>query len=169
MTALEFNTAVCALQGDLKTWAYRFTKNDFTAEDLSQEAIYRALTNRSKYKPGTNLKSWVYTIMKNAFLNQYNKNKRFVENGDEIAYSDRVSSGNRVFEMDELEEKEIQQKIDALNVSIRKPFLMNYEGFSYQEISDEMGIPMGTVKSRIFNARKTLSDDLLRNGYESSN
>lgn len=165
MTALEFNTAVCALQDDLKTWAFRFTNNDFTAQDLSQEAMYRALTNRSKYKPGTNLKSWVYTIMKNVFLNQYNKNKRFVSNGDEIAYSDRVKNVNRSFEMDDIEEKEIQQKIDKLNESIRKPFLMNYEGYSYQEISDEMGIPMGTVKSRIFNARKTLMEDLNANGY----
>ncbi|MEZ4938024.1 MAG: RNA polymerase sigma factor [Crocinitomicaceae bacterium] len=169
MTALEFNTAVCALQGDLKTWAFRFTKNDFTAEDLSQEAIYRALSNRNKYKPGTNLKSWVYTIMKNAFLNQYNKNKRFVDNGDDLAYSDRGTFSGQVFEMDYLEEKEIQQKIDKLNEAIKKPFLMNYEGYSYQEISDEMGIPMGTVKSRIFNARKTLMEDLSKNGYQKLN
>lgn len=165
MTAIEFDRAVCALQGDLKTWAFRFTNNDFTADDLSQEAIYRALTNRSKYKPGTNLKSWVYTIMKNAFLNQYNKNKRFVDNGDDIAYSDRVKNVNRSFEMDYIEEKEINVKIEALNESVKKPFLMNYEGFSYKEISDEMNIPMGTVKSRIFNARKTLMDDLKQNGY----
>jgi RNA polymerase sigma-70 factor (ECF subfamily) len=166
MTTLEFNTAVCGLQGDLKTWAYRFTNNDFTAQDLSQEAIYRALMNRNKFKPGTNLKSWVYTIMKNVFLNQYNKNKRFVDNGDEIAYSDRVKNVNRSFEMDAIEEKEINVKIEALSESIKKPFLMNYEGYSYKEISDEMDIPMGTVKSRIFNARKILMDDLSENGYE---
>lgn len=166
MTAIEFNTAVCALQDDLKTWAYRYTSNDFTAEDLSQEAIYKALTNRTKFKPGTNLKSWMFTIMKNVFLNQYNKNKRFVDNGDDIAYSDRVKNVNRSFEMDYVEEKEIQVKIDKLSESIKKPFLMKYEGFSYQEIADEMEIPMGTVKSRIFSARKILMEDLESNGWD---
>ena len=124
MTTLEFNNAVCALQDDLKSWAFRFTSNDFTAQDLSQEAIYRALMNRKKFKPGTNLKSWMFTILKNAFLNQYNKNKRFVENGDEIAHSDRLKNISRSFEMYDIEEKEIGEKINNLKKTIKKPFMM---------------------------------------------
>lgn len=164
MTALDFSTELCALQRDLNLWALKFTRNQEDAKDLTQEVMIKALSNREKFNPGTNFKSWLYTILRNTFLNQQYKERRYVSNGDDIVFSDRATAAN--YEMKDVETKEIESKIEALSVDVKKPFIMTMDGFSYKEISDEMNIPMGTVKSRIFKARQTLMDDLKQSGYE---
>lgn len=164
MTALDFQNELCSLQRDLNLWALKFTRNSEDAKDLTQEVMVKALSNQEKFNPGTNFKSWLYTILRNTFLNQQYKAKRYVSNGDDIVFSDRSNYGS--YEMSSVETQEIEGRIAALNVEVKQPFIMTMDGYSYQEISEEMDIPMGTVKSRIFKARKTLMEDLQERGYE---
>lgn len=137
------------------------TKNQDDAKDLFQETAFRALTNRDKFSPGTNFKAWSFTIMKNIFINNYRKKMKantIMDSTDNMYYinsgSISISNGAEA----NILMKEITGMIERLDDSIRIPFLMHYQGFKYQEIADELKLPLGTVKSRIFFARKELKE-----------
>ena len=163
MSNLEFNTQFTHLTSMLQAFAYNLTKNNEDAKDLFQETAYRAMTNRDKFRPGTNFKAWLFTIMKNIFINNYRKkvkantimdatdNMYYINSGDTI-----VSNGGDTNIM----LKELTGMIDHLEESIRIPFLMHYQGFKYQEIADHFDLPLGTVKSRIFFARQELKEKI---------
>ena len=163
MSNLEFNTQFTHLTSMLQAFAYNLTKNNEDAKDLFQETAYRAMTNREKFRPGTNFKAWLFTIMKNIFINNYRKkvkantimdatdNMYYINSGDTI-----VSNGGDTNIM----LKELKGMIDHLEESIRIPFLMHYQGFKYQEIADHFDLPLGTVKSRIFFARQELKEKI---------
>ena len=145
----------------LQAFAYNLTKNQEDAKDLYQETAFRALTNRDKFNPGTNFKAWSFTIMKNIFINNYRKKVKantIMDSTDNMYYlnSGSVSISNGA-EANILME-ELTEMIARLDDSIRIPFLMHYQGFKYQEIADELNLPLGTVKSRIFFARKELKE-----------
>lgn len=128
---------------------------------MYQETAFRALTNRDKFNPGTNFKAWSFTIMKNIFINNYRKKVKantIMDSTDNMYYlnSGSVSISNGA-EANILME-ELTEMIARLDDSIRIPFLMHYQGFKYQEIADELNLPLGTVKSRIFFARKELKE-----------
>ncbi len=163
MTKLDFNSSFNQLTPSLKSFAYNLTKDSEEAKDLYQETAFRAITNRDKFKAGTNLKAWLFTIMKNIFINNYRKkakkntimdstdNMYFLNSSDTI-----ISNGagtNMVME-------ELGGMIKNLDDSIRVPFEMHYVGFKYQEIADKLELPLGTVKSRIFFARKELKKQI---------
>ncbi len=159
MSNLEFNAEFNALTTVLERFAYKLTKNSEEAKDLYQETAFRAMSNRDKFKPGTNLKAWLLTIMKNIFINNYRKKTKantIIDSTDNLYY---INSGSTVIQnkaesnimMDELE-----VMIDKLDDSLRVPFEMHYLGYKYQEIADKLRLPLGTVKSRIFFARKAL-------------
>ncbi len=159
MTKLDFNASFNQLTPSLNSFAYNLTKDNEEAKDLYQETAFRAITNREKFRAGTNLKAWLFTIMKNIFINNYRKkakkntimdstdNMYFLNSSDTIISND--AGTNMV--MDEL-----GSMIKNLDVSTRVPFEMHYVGFKYQEIADKLELPLGTVKSRIFFARKEL-------------
>ena len=159
MSTLEFNSNFYALKQVMESFAYHLTKNFEDAKDLYQETAFRAMSNRDKFRPGTNFKAWLLTIMKNIFINNYRKKvkkKTIIDSTDNLYYinsgSNTISNGaERNILMDEL-----QAMIDSLDESLKVPFTMHYEGFKYQEIADELELPLGTVKSRIFFARKEL-------------
>ena len=166
MTAIEFYSSFDKLMGPLNSFAYNLTKNHEEAKDLYQETAYRAITNRDKFRPGTNFKAWTFTIMKNLFINNYRKKVKsatIIDTTDNLFFlnSGSVSLDNdagRNILMDELE-----GMIDKLDESIRTPFMMHYIGHKYQEIADYLDLPLGTVKSRIFFARKELKDNIYKN------
>ncbi|MEL7223182.1 MAG: RNA polymerase sigma factor, partial [Bacteroidota bacterium] len=145
--------------------AYSLTKNTEDARDLYQETAFRALTNREKFRPGTNLKAWLFTIMKNIFINNYRKkvkSKTITDSTDNQYY---INSGTNVIPNraeSSIMMKELTKMIDHLDDSIRIPFLMHYQGYKYQEIADHLELPLGTVKSRIFFARKDLKSQIKR-------
>ncbi|WP_116127123.1 RNA polymerase sigma factor [Lewinella sp. IMCC34183] len=147
----------------LHSFAYNLTKNSEDAKDLYQETAFRAITNRDKFRPGTNLKAWLFTIMKNIFINNYRKKVKantIMDNTDNQYY---LNSGSHSIENQadsNILIKELTVMIDALDDSTRVPFLMHYQGFKYQEIADRLGLPLGTVKSRIFFARKDLKSQI---------
>lgn len=166
MTNLEFDSKLSGLTALLHSFAYNLTKNSEDAKDLYQETAFRALSNREKFQPGTNFKAWMFTIMKNIFINNYRKKVKantILDTTDNQYYlnSGRHATGNAA--EGEIMLKELNRMVSSLDDSIRVPFLMHFEGFKYQEIADELDLPLGTVKSRIFFARKELKEKILSN------
>ena len=140
-----------------------FTRDRDDANDLVQETFVKALRYKNNFKEGTNIKGWLYTIMRNIFINNYKKKRfqntivdqtdnQFFLNSGQDYHHDSVTS---LINIDD-----IQAAISRLKYDFRRPFSMFLDGFHYDEIADELDIPMGTVKSRIFHARKRLREDL---------
>ncbi|GJM31769.1 MAG: RNA polymerase sigma factor [Saprospiraceae bacterium] len=159
MSQLEFYSRFEQMSALLNAFAYNLTKNLEDAKDLFQETAYRALTNRDKFRVGTNFKAWTFTIMKNIFINNYRKKVRsntIMDATDNLYYinSGKVEISNGA--ESKIMMKELTGMIEQLEDGTRIPFLMHYRGFKYQEIADEMELPLGTVKSRIFFARREL-------------
>jgi RNA polymerase sigma-70 factor (ECF subfamily) len=134
------------------------------AKDLYQETAYRALFNRDKFQPDTNFKAWMFTIMKNIFINNYRKKVKsntILDTTDNQFYLNSGSHAAPNAAEGGIMLKELNAMVSALDDSIRVPFVMHFEGYKYQEIADELNLPLGTVKSRIFFARKELKDNIL--------
>lgn len=163
MSTYEFDNNFNKMSSVLHSFAYNLTKNSEEAKDLFQETAYRAMTNREKFRPGTNFKAWLFTIMKNIFINNYRKKVKantIIDSTDNMFY---INSGKNVIANSgeaNILMKELQVMIAKLDDGIKIPFMMHYEGFKYQEIADELSLPLGTVKSRIFFARKALKDSI---------
>lgn len=158
MSAHDFNLKIEEVSQYLHSFALNLTKNSEDAKDLYQETTYRALVNRDKFAPDTNLKAWLFTIMKNIFINNYRKKMKANTIMDSTNNLFLLNSGGT--EINEGETtmfmKELEGMIASLEETLRIPFIMHYEGFKYQEIADELDLPLGTIKSRIFFARKEL-------------
>ncbi|MCB0665307.1 MAG: RNA polymerase sigma factor [Saprospiraceae bacterium] len=160
MSSIEFQDRLNQLSSVLNTFAYNLTKNVEDAKDLFQETAFRALSNRDKFRPGTNFKAWLFTIMKNIFINNYRKKMKsntIQDSTDNLYY---INTGGMVSNKAEsnIMMGELQRMIDNLDETLRIPFVMHYEGHKYQEIADTLDLPLGTVKSRIFFARKELKE-----------
>lgn len=166
MTSMEFNSKLTGLHNLLHAFAYNLTKNVEDAKDLYQETTYRALFNREKFQPDTNFKAWMFTIMKNIFINNYRKKVKantVIDTTENQFYLNSGSHATANSAEGDILLKELNALVDSLDNSIKVPFLMHHEGFKYQEIADELQLPLGTVKSRIFFARKELKDKILAN------
>jgi RNA polymerase sigma-70 factor (ECF subfamily) len=163
MTQLQFNTTILGMQDKLLFYALSLTSDQEKAHDLLQETLLKALTNRDKYNQNTNLKAWVYTIMKNTFINDYRKNEKkknkFDRTNQEIHLRNQ-NDKNYLLPESNYDSKEIMKSIKALEKDYRTPFELFLDGYKYKEIADVLQIPLGTVKSRIFFARKKLEKTL---------
>jgi RNA polymerase sigma-70 factor (ECF subfamily) len=161
MTAVEFNHQLTSLEDALERFAMSLTMNREDARDLVQETYLKALTYREKFMNETNLKAWVYTIMKNSFINNYRRsvreNKTF-DNTKDLYYLNNSNQGNDSSPEASYTAGEIQSHINNLEDDLRIPFQMHQEGFKYKEIAEEMNLKIGTVKSRIFFGRRKLMD-----------
>ena len=165
MTKTEFSTSIVNLSSNLRPFAINLTQDVEAANDLLQETMYRALTNQEKFRDGTNLKAWMYTIMKNIFINGYRrkaKRKTIIDTTDNLFFLN--SSHSKAITVNRSEANfimdDITKAIGDLSAEYRIPFLMHYKGYKYQEIAQDLDLPLGTVKSRIFFARKELKDKL---------
>ena len=163
MSTLEFNALLVANRQFLKGFAIGFTRDSQDAEDLIQDTMVKALRYQNNFKEGTNIKGWLYTIMRNIFINNY-KRKRFQNTIVDQTENQYFLNASQDYHHDSVTTliniDDIQSAISKLKYDFRKPFSMFLDGFHYDEIADELGIPMGTVKSRIFHARKRLKDEL---------
>jgi RNA polymerase sigma factor (sigma-70 family) len=166
MSTIEFNEMVVNNSDYLKPFAFTLTRDNETAKDLLQETLYRAIANRDKYHVGTNIKAWLYTIMRNIFINNYRRKAKqntifdatpndFLINYQQVTTDNGAESGIML--------KEIQQAIYLLPEIFKKPFMLYFEGYKYHEISDMLEEPLGTIKSRIHFARKLLKEQIQRN------
>jgi RNA polymerase sigma-70 factor, ECF subfamily len=166
MSTIEFDKKLEILTDSLNAFAYNLTKNSEDAKDLYQETAIRAIINKDKFRPDTNFKAWTFTIMKNIFINNYRKKIKtntLIDSTDNLYF---LNSGSASIENDahtNILMDELNGMVADLDENIRVPFIMHYEGYKYQEIADAFELPLGTVKSRIFFARKALKERILKN------
>jgi RNA polymerase sigma factor (sigma-70 family) len=159
MTQMQFQSSLTGLQSKLYYFALSLTSDSDRAQDLVQETYLKALVYREKFSLDTNLMAWVYTIMKNTFINDYRRNvkakKTLESSSDKLQIS--FSKNDYYPAADSINaEKDIYKKIDMLEDEFREPFQLFLSGFKYKEIADKLHLPLGTVKSRIFFTRKKL-------------
>ncbi|MGB4776039.1 MAG: sigma-70 family RNA polymerase sigma factor [Daejeonella sp.] len=159
MNKIRFTNMVVRQTSSLKMYALHFTHDPEDANDLVQDTVLKAIIYSDKFKEGTNLKGWLYTIMKNTFINNY---RRFVKISSFVTKSDDVSSPNLVFSStknsgeSKFIMEDIRKALEKLPNEYCIPFTMYFEGHKYHEIADKLTIPIGTVKTRIHIARKIL-------------
>lgn len=165
MTAIDFNQLLLSNTEFLKPFAVTLTRDNEVAKDLMQETMYRALANKEKYNVGTNIKAWLYTIMRNIFINNYRRKAKqntifdntpndFLLNYNQVTATNTAEGALRM--------KDIRKAIHGLPEIFRNPFMLYFEGYKYHEIADLLAEPLGTIKSRIHFARKLLKEQLTR-------
>ena len=159
MSTVEFNQMLVNSAEFLKPFAATLTRDAEAAKDLFQETLYRALANKQKYNVGTNIKAWLYTIMRNIFINNYRRrSKQNVvfdnSSNDFLLNLSQVSIPNDA--ISKINMKEVHEAIFSLPEIFKNPFLLYYDGYKYHEIADMLSEPLGTIKSRIHFARKLL-------------
>ncbi|NCU02754.1 MAG: RNA polymerase sigma factor [Chitinophagaceae bacterium] len=166
MSTVEFNQMLLNNTDYLRPFAFTLTRDNETAKDLLQETMYRALSNRDKYHVGTNIKAWLYTIMRNIFINSYRRkikqNTIFDSTANDFFIDQQqVTVANEAESI--LKMKEIQAAVQQLPDIFKQPFTLYFEGFRYHEIAHILSEPLGTIKSRIHFARKLLKEQISRN------
>jgi RNA polymerase sigma-70 factor (ECF subfamily) len=147
------------VSNSLRAFSLKLTGNSVDAEDLYQDTALRIITNADKYRPGTNFKAWAVTIMRNIFINNYRKKVRRNMIIDQTPNNYYLNSGDRTVNNDgetNVAYGELVKMVNSLPEDFRKPFIMAYQGYKYEEIAEQLGSPLGTIKSRIFFARKKL-------------
>ncbi len=159
MEIIEFTDQVAGLRSTLNSFTRRFTRNTEECHDLVQDTMLKALIYKEKFKEDTNLKGWLFTIMRNTFINNYRKTQRnrtlhdttkdlyFLNVEDTHTFSSPSSSH---------EYNDLWKNIHELKEELLTPFKMYTSGYKYQEISEHLSLPIGTVKNRIFHARKEI-------------
>ncbi|MHA8065761.1 RNA polymerase sigma factor [Aquirufa sp. ROCK2-A2] len=163
MTALEFTYQVGNFSKILKPFALRLTKDSDDANDLIQDTLVKAYTHREKYSDGTNLKAWLFTIMKNTFITQYQRMVRrntFIDTTDNLHFINSSDSLQENLALNSFVGEDINKALSKTDEMYRTPFLMYFNGFKYHEIAEELDLPIGTVKNRIHIARKELKNQL---------
>jgi RNA polymerase sigma factor (sigma-70 family) len=165
MSTPEFNQMLLKNTEFLKPFAITLTRDNEVAKDLLQETLYRALANKEKYNVGTNIKAWLYTIMRNIFINNYRKKSKQNTVFDH-SQNDFLINHHQVMVQNAAENiinvKQINQVVYTLPIIFRNPFMLYFEGYKYHEIAEMLHEPLGTIKSRIHFARKLLKEQLSR-------
>ena len=165
MSVAEFNHVLVISSDFLMPFAFTLTNDKEDAKDLYQETLYRALANKDRYSVGTNIKAWLYTIMRNIFINNYRRRAKQNTIFDSTP-NDFLLNYNQAITANEAESnlklKDIYAAIHSLPEIFRNPFLLYFDGYKYHEIADLLKEPLGTIKSRIHFARKLLKEQIQR-------
>lgn len=167
MSTNDFYAQIFKIESPLSNFALSLTRDLEDSKDLFQETVLKALKNKDKFRIGTNFKAWILTLMRNTFINEYRRKKRsrvksvaddsieMLTNTIAVASNDGESN---------LAMQELMDMLDELDEKIRQPFWMNYLGMKYQEVADALDMPLGTIKSRIFMARKQMQEKVIEAG-----
>lgn len=175
----NFEAEVLPFMDSLYSTAYRMSRNRQDAEDLLQETYLRAYKYYDKFQEGTNFKAWLFKILKNTFINRYRKRQRqpLKNSFDEIEGSfeskllespltARGATPEEELMVDALDQ-DVQKALEALPEDYRTAVeLADLQGLSYREIADQLGIPLGTVMSRLYRGRRKLEAVLLQYARE---
>lgn len=165
MLTQEFSELLVTNADFLKPFAINLTRDSEEANDLFQETLYKALANQEKYHVGTNIKAWLFTIMRNIFINNYRRKVKqrtiFDNTPNEYLINQKQDTIVNAAESN-LRMKEIQEAMNTLPQIFKTPFLLYFDGYKYNEIAELLQEPLGTIKSRIHFARKLLKEQLSR-------
>lgn len=159
MNTTQFERELLALQPNLLNFAYTLTLNRDDAEDLCQDTALKALDNEDKFVDGTNFKAWIFTVMRNVFINNYRRSARaavVVDTSEDLYQINVPVEGAESNPDDSFSIKEISEVVNDFDDDYRIPITMHLAGYRYAEIAKRIGVPVGTIKSRIFYARKRL-------------
>jgi RNA polymerase sigma factor (sigma-70 family) len=157
--AINFTAEVLEHKDSLRYFGLSLTRNEEDSNDLLQETLLKAFTYKDRFQENTNIKAWLFTIMKNIFINNYrraSKAKTILDYSPNTYYINLPQNAKSVDPDSRLSFKEITKTINKLDDEYKIPFNMYFEGYKYKEIADDLNLPIGTVKSRIFLARKQL-------------
>lgn len=165
MLHLQFESYYNNNLNALTSFALKLTKNRMDADDLVQETAIKAYKNFHKFIQGASFKNWTFTILKNTFLTKLHKRKKTKEISmpiEDMEYALVSHPTIQSFEQKTNTMKQLLDCIESLSIKSREPFKMYIKGCSYNEISESLNIPIGTVKSRINYARKKLKPMITR-------
>ncbi len=163
MTSELFQSKLLEIQRNLLNFAYTLTSNRDDAYDLLQDTTLKVLDNEDKYIDNVNFKGWVFTIMRNLFINKYRREARsavFVDHSDDLYLLNFSQSSGSETPEGSYSAHEIINLLSSFSDDLRVPFSMFLSGYKYAEIAKTMNLPLGTVKSRIFLARRKLQKSL---------
>jgi RNA polymerase sigma-70 factor (ECF subfamily) len=144
-------------------FALMLTANQDDAKDLLQETTLKVLNNQNKFVENTNFKGWVLTIMRNIFINDYRKtmaNQTVIDQTESLYHLNLPQDSGIDTPEGSLSVQDIKKAINNLNKDMNEPFSMLIAGYKYDEIAENLNMPLGTVKNRIFLARKVLQENL---------
>lgn len=156
-----FESKLIDLQNNMMNFALTLTSNREEAKDLLQETTLRALDNQDKYYENVNFKGWVFTIMHNIFVNNYRRvvrSQTMIDQTDNLYHLNMPQDSGFDSPEGSYTVSEISKVINSFSDEYKVPFTMHVSGFKYEEIAQNLGLPIGTVKSRIFFARKRLQE-----------
>lgn len=159
MNSFEYQTNLISLQPNLLNFAYKLTSNRDDAYDLLQETTLKVLDNEDKFSENTNFKSWVFTIMRNIFINNYRRTVRasiVTDTSEHLHLFSCSHDSQSATPENSFGVHEIANEIKTLGDEYRIPFTLLVAGYKYNEIATKLNLNVGTIKSRIFNARKKL-------------
>jgi len=161
MTLQEFNHRMISFNDSLTNYSMSLTSNKDDANDLLQDTYLKALLNKEKFDPSTNMKAWTHIIMKNTFINNYRKSRiqnNLHDDTDDLYYINQGQVNNGHNHEYIYDSGQIMEQIKEMDNDQSSVFIMNMEGYKYKEIAEKMDLPIGTVKSRIFLTRKKISE-----------
>lgn len=158
MSIQEFNGLLISNSDGLKPFAITLTRDHEKAKDLYQETLFKAFAYREKYQPGTNVRAWLHTIMRNIFINDYRRNerKRIVMDAVQYSHNQYICAEDRV------RLKEVRAAIHNLPSIFKTACQLYLEGYKYNEIAAYLGEPLGTIKSRIHFSKKLIQKQITR-------
>lgn len=159
MSELEFNELINTHSQILKSHALKFTNDLENADDLVQDTMVKAIRFKDKFQEGSNIKAWLFVIMRNTFVNEYRKSAKtrlVVTTEEEISSPKLMYSAQSNGSTGKLIMDDIQKALEQLADTYRIPFVRYFEGYKYHEIAEELNLPLGTVKTHIHEARLRL-------------
>ncbi len=163
MKNFDFTKGIVEMQPELQRFALKLTADYDSANDLVQDCMLQALNNQEKFVHTQNFKGWMYTLMRNIFINNYRRTVRemaMIDHTYSISQQMLVEAedGERFEYIYDL--KQLYKVVHSVPEELKRPFLMFVAGFKYVEIAEKLDLPIGTVKSRLFFVRKRLQQDL---------
>jgi len=163
MTKVQFQQRVLGLQDNMFHFALQLTANRDEAKDLLQETTLKALSNEDKFVENTNFKGWILTIMRNIFINNYRKmvsNQTIIDTTENLYHLNLPQDSGFDTPESSVNVQDITKAINSLDKDMKEPFSMLIAGYKYDEIAEKLSLPLGTIKNRIFLARKVLQENL---------
>lgn len=164
MTNLEFDHELRTQKLLLYNFSLKLTRDYQDAQDLFQESAARGFRYCIRFEMGTNFRAWMSTIIRNTFINNFRARQRSRIVSEPIeAFLFSIENRNIVANQGEMNMRiqEIYSVLDEIKDLYAVPFILQYEGYEYKEIAQKLELPMGTVKSRLYTARKLLREKII--------